>query len=96
VVVSSKVYRAWEDQAIMQVRQQWGDKPPLEGDLIADARIYQDKGQAIDATNALEGPWDVLEACGVIRNDYQLSSGSWVRYRDADDPRIEINLYKES
>jgi Holliday junction resolvase RusA-like endonuclease len=56
-------------------------------------KVYQDRGQAIDLTNAFEGAWDVLESAGVLANDYQITGCTLERRRDRDNPRIEISIH---
>ncbi|MCG8433537.1 MAG: RusA family crossover junction endodeoxyribonuclease [Gammaproteobacteria bacterium] len=83
----------WKNSAVLQIRSQWGCGSPLVGPLRIDLVVYQGARQRLDGDNAIAGALDALEAAGVVANDYQFEQGSWTRRRDADDPRIEIQIW---
>lgn len=82
----------WKKAAVRQLQKQYTLAGPLAGEVRADVLIFQGKKQAIDSDNVLGSLFDALEAAGILKNDYQLSEGSWRRDRDRERPRVEVQL----
>lgn len=92
-VVSSDEYHAWEQAAVLQLRAQWRNRPPLEGLWNASIVSYLGARQRPDASNLYEGPQDALQLAGVFHNDSQIVSHDGSRRRrDNARPRVEVYL----
>lgn len=75
-VLYSKPYLLWQASAIEQIRSAQFQNPslrptkPLNFPLRAEFIFYYDSHQwEVDASNAVEGPQDLLQTLGVIEND---------------------------
>lgn len=93
-VANDRTFLAWADDAAMQLRVQKGSVPTIgrKVRLHADVVVYLAKGQRMDGDNALGGPFDALEAAGVVANDNQIKSHTFTKRRDWENPRVEITL----
>lgn len=89
---NSKSYRVWHKQAVTELLAQRSECFTGNQKLHADVRVYLAKGQTMDIDNALGGPFDALEAAGIVRNDHQIASATVKRSRDRENPRVEIDL----
>ena len=78
-VIYSPSFRIWNAQAILALRKQWRNKPPLDTPLEMTIRFYFENHQAeADVSNLIEGPQDALKEAGVIVDDkliYALYAG---------------------
>jgi len=91
-VANSRRYLAWAEDAVTQLQIQRGGAPSIVQKVHADVVVYLAKGQRLDGDNALGGPFDALEAAGIISNDNQIISHTFVKQRDWEEPRVEITL----
>jgi Holliday junction resolvase RusA-like endonuclease len=87
--------KAWKAGAAAVLKYQWRPRKPLEGPVGAMILVCQGRAQACDLDNALGGVFDALQAAGVLKNDYQIEALWAERTRDAERPRIEIQLFEK-
>lgn len=98
---SGDEHKAWRDAAIAQVRPLWArqvGRPWGSRDEAVELRVvfYCAPGQKADWDNLYTSIPDMLEAAGVITNDYwciQPRKGS-DRIRDGSEPRAEITVWR--
>lgn len=61
------------------------------------AHFYLGKRQNPDLDGLISGCADILEAAGVVANDYWIVSWDGSRrFRDPDDPRTEVSVWEEA
>ena len=85
--------RFWMKDAARQLSEQWGERPPLDGDLRVDLEIYLGPRQRLDTDNAASSVLDALERGGVIVNDNRISELKARRHKtDRKNPRVEIQI----
>lgn len=68
----SKVWKAWEKQAVMKIHEKIGKGvfAPIEKYCHLDLQMHFKSHQwEADVSNLCEGPQDVLESTGVLKND---------------------------
>lgn len=82
----------WETAAVQQVRAQWSPRQPIDHPVVLACWIYQGAGQHVDADGALTSGMDVLQAAGVLKNDYRVVGGMFWRERDTAEPRIVMEI----
>jgi Holliday junction resolvase RusA-like endonuclease len=103
-IIPSAAQVAWADSAAIQLRVQWGRRPPLTGPLHVRAVFYRDKNLG-DLCGYMQALGDVLEMpsakaskrapakAGVIENDRQIVSWDGTRLdKDAKNPRVELEI----
>jgi len=74
-LISSPRYLAWADKAKDYYKQAYVHAMPIAEKLHAEYTFHFKNHQAEpDVSNCIEGPQDLLEACGVIHNDKQIIS----------------------
>lgn len=92
LLLPSERAKAWEAEAIRQLRAQWRGQPALETDVRVRALIYRAR-RVGDLANYLNAVHDALERSGVLYNDRQVvaDGGSELRH-DPKRPRVEITV----
>jgi Holliday junction resolvase RusA-like endonuclease len=90
VLVDSKAAKRWRRFADPQLGAQWSGHEPLTGNLAAVITSYCGKGNTPDVDNLLAGPFDSLQAAGVVSNDSVFDTAVSIRRRDRENPRSEI------
>lgn len=105
IILPSVAYSQMVKTALPQIRSQYSG-PPLDrgpdgkGRLLSvRVRYFLAKRQRPDVSGLYEATGDLLQAAGVISNDYwieQWPSPGGVRFKDFDNPRTEvmIDLFK--
>jgi Holliday junction resolvase RusA-like endonuclease len=91
-IIQSKAYRKYAKEAKAQL---WNSAlSPITGPIEVTCLYYLETARIPDLCNLLAGTHDILEACGVIENDNQIYSvdGSRIMGKDADNPRVEIEI----
>lgn len=98
-LVYTENYRAWEQTAAMFINKTLSmySKPafPITGPVRMQAIFcFENRMAEADLSALLEGPQDVLQKCGVIKNDRQiiLLDGSTKVFGDPS-PRTELFIY---
>lgn len=96
IIVSSAEYRQWERDALKQLAAQWDRLTiPKTIKLHAEITVYQSDRQRADIDNLIGGPLDALQKAEIVSNDYQFESVGAVRYRDTENPRVEISIFEK-
>jgi Holliday junction resolvase RusA-like endonuclease len=103
ILVSSPEYRKAEKEAVRELANVLlghDDLLPLDRDgreLRVQALFYLGKRQHPDLDGLISAAADILEAAGVLENDYRIVSWDGTRrFRDADNPRTEIAIWQEA
>jgi len=94
-LIANRLYKRWEDKAVLELKARWQNKPPIPKTTKLNAKIvsYQGKNQRCDASNLYEAPQDALQKAGVIENDSCIISHDGSRrLSDPLHPRVEITL----
>lgn len=94
-IIYSPQYRKWEAGAILAVRASSKNNPWFyETPVIMTARFYfKDRQGEADLSALYEGIQDVLEKCGVIKNDKLIVGHDKCGKFFGHLPRIEVELY---
>lgn len=88
IPVLSKKARRFEKDAKAQLAAQWHDDP-IEDDLVIEVHVwYKNWQNDLDATLL----FDVLERCGVVKNDRQFKEQHLYHYLDKERPRMTIAM----
>lgn len=95
VIAPSAAYEALLELAAPQIRQQWKWPPLYREKLHVTAWFYCGYNQKPDLSGLIESCGDILQACGVIANDYWIASWDGSRrLRDLERPRTEVIINK--
>jgi len=97
VLLADAAKKAW-DLYLPQAISQWGRSgvgAPIPKKVMVNAKIVTHRAthHRADSSNLYQLPEDVLQAAGVLVDDYQIEShdGSRRDY-DKDNPRVEVTL----
>ncbi len=94
-IVNAAAVKEWMPEAVKQLKRQWPFRQHLPDHLELNASIitYRKTLARADASNLYQAPEDVLQAAGVIKDDYQIRSHDGCDRRlDRKNPRVEITL----
>lgn len=91
-ILPSKAHEKWANDAQLQVQSQWRGGRALTCMINMTARFFRATDDA-DLGNLIAGVCDVLEAAGVVRDDWSIRGldGSRI-YVDEKNPRVEAVL----
>lgn len=78
----------WELQASMKVKKQW-KKKMIDVPVYCGITIFYKRNRDIDNLKAIP---DLLEDCGVIKNDMLIEHMNIKKYQDKENPRAEIEV----
>lgn len=92
IIVSNKKVKAWRKEALKQLKAQWGNKPPIVGDLAVIVQSFKGKRQRPDVDGLLPAPLDALKEAGIVEDDKIFSLALSIRDVDNDNPRVEIDI----
>jgi Holliday junction resolvase RusA-like endonuclease len=90
-VMPSATSVRWANEAIPQLKRQWGRRPALTGPIHLRAVIHR-ATRVGDLTNYLEAVGDALQAAGVIANDRQILALDALLGYDKLHPRVELRI----
>lgn len=89
-ILPSSSARAWEREAVLQLRRQDTSPDPISSPVNVAALVYRERAVG-DLVNYLEAIADALEAAGVVKNDKWIVSWDGSRLlKDAARPRVEL------
>lgn len=92
LVLPSKAYRELLRTAVPELRAQHRSLPLARAVSIA-ARFYLAPRQRPDLSGLFEAAGDILQAAGVLANDYWIVSWDGSRrIRDGSEPRTEVDI----
>lgn len=82
---------------ITSQKNRYGIQQPLDNFLKIDFRFEMKKTLRLDADNAMQGVLDALQESGVILNDNQFKSGSWLVVENTGNPdKIIVEISNHS
>lgn len=96
-VFYSKRFLGWEKIALLAVHKARGKAKTVEECVHVEYRFYlEDRRGEPDVSNLVEGPQDVIEKVGVIRNDKLVKSFYAEKFigKEHGAARCEIDVYK--
>lgn len=92
IVLPSERYSEWEEIA-MAVASRSANGPSIDRPIEAKYRFYFATRQAEpDVSNLLEGPGDILQKAGIIKNDKLIMRVTGEKFF-GEEARTEIELY---
>lgn len=93
IVLPSDRYREWEEIA-MAVASGAANGHPIDHPIEAKYKFYFATRQAeSDVSNLLEGPGDIMQKAGIIKNDKLIMRVSGEKFF-GHEPRTEIEIFK--
>lgn len=93
IVLPSLRYQNWEQHAALWLQRSFKGHL-IDYPIIADFRFYFANRQAEpDVSNLIEGPADVMQKVGILKND-RLIVRLMAEKFFGHDPRTEIDLYR--
>ena len=97
ILLPNKKYLEWEKQAIFQLKKQKKELGlrTIEGEVEVKSMIYRYTKRRMDLLNPQQSIHDVLEAAGIVRNDFQIKSTDGSRLIlgvEKGQERVEIFL----
>jgi len=94
VPVPSKANVSWTNDAVRQLRDQYGPRPPLTGPVAVRYRIVLRDGRSEgDADNYMAATNDALQKAGVLANDRQIRCGQFSKEYDRENARVELTIH---
>lgn len=87
-------FRAWRDDALEQLKKQWGNKPTITAKRIKAVVLYwpSDKRRR-DAPGIQDALWHCLERAGIVADDANLRPIIYDEMPpDKEAPRVYIKL----
>lgn len=89
----NKVYAAWRDKAVMQVKGQYRGKTCFTVPCFANIRYWKGDLRRRDVPAIMDGIWHVLERAGVVKDDCLLEDVQWESMPvDRKEPRVTIEI----
>lgn len=87
----SKAFLAWQEQALPQLQQAVRGYSPARRDVWVRALVYRDALYRGDLNGYMQAIGDVLQAAGVLGDDFHIESWDGTRrLLDRDLPRVEL------
>jgi len=93
IVIPKPQYKEWEQKAILECRNQFRGQT-IEVPVEMQAQFYFANHQhEVDCSNAAQGPEDVLQKAGVLKDDKLIYRSTLEKFF-GHDPRVEIKIFK--
>lgn len=92
--VGNRVYktteaRNWEQEAYYKIRSHW-KKEPLETPVYFGISTFVNRDRDIDGS--LKLTMDIFETAGVYKNDAQVEHLNVKKFKDKENPRLEVEV----
>jgi Holliday junction resolvase RusA-like endonuclease len=84
--------KAWEQEAGWLIKKEIKANAPLSGPLNVSLVLHLKRDRDIDSSQKLL--FDVLEKMGVMVNDKQIEELQVFKFKDKDNPRLEVTVTK--
>jgi len=78
----------WEEEAGWEIKRQWKHSTICEP-LYCGITVFYDRNRDIDNLKPIP---DILEACGIIKNDMLIEHMNIKKFQDKKNPRVEIEV----